>query len=270
MREQAIIHHIALDSRKEVVKVKPLMDLHKGAKTCDLKAFKEFIKDRDEFTYFVCNGDLWDMIFFNDKRFRPSGHDKSGVDDAIDEEVDEMEAILHPIKDHIIGIGTGNHEDTIEQRCGTNPSKRLAKRLGVPYMGYSWWFRMAITRPTGGVGSVDFFVSHGFGGGTRTEGGSITKYAKFADRFLCDVFIVGHDHRKQYVKYPVLGIHGIAKAYLYGKSKTIVLGGSWKKTYGMGTVVTWEESKGFPPSELGGVCINIKPAQKWVKVSVEM
>jgi predicted phosphodiesterase len=270
MNTEALIYPIEYASTKDVIKIKPLMDLHKGASTCDLKAFKGFIKDRDDKTYFLTAGDLWDNIYFDDKRYRISGHDALAVDEAIDEEVNEMAEILDPIKDRLIAIGTGNHEDTVTKRCKTNPSKRLAEKLGVPYMGYSYWFRIALSWNGGRGRSVDFFVSHGFGGGTRTEGGSVTKYSKFADRFLCDVFIVGHDHRKQYVKYPTLGIIGKEKAALYSKSKTICLGGSWKKTYGTGTNVTWEETKGFPPNEIGGITIEIRPTDKDKDIKVQM
>jgi len=104
----------------------------------------------------------------------------------------------------------------------------------------------------------DFFCTHGFGGGTRTEGGSVTKYSKFADRFSCDVVVVGHDHRKQFVRYPVLGISGIKEVKLTARPKLICLGGSWKKSYSDNTSTTWEETKGFVASEIGGITIEIK------------
>ena len=174
------------------------MDLHKGSKTCDLKAFKAFLQDHDQSTWYFTNGDLWDAIYFRDKRFKASGHHHTDQDDPIDIEVAEMVELLSPIKDRIICIGHGNHEETILKQCYTNMSKRLAQTLGVPYLGYSFWFRLLLGWEGGGrVRSVDFYCSHGYGGGTRTEGGSITKYSRYADRFLCDVFVVGHDHEPQ-------------------------------------------------------------------------
>lgn len=272
MKDQILVYPIKYQSNKQIIKIKPLMDLHKGAKTCDMRAFKAFLSEHDENTYYFTNGDLWDMIFFDDKRFRLSGFDPADGedDDPIDLEVREMADILSPIKGHLIAIGTGNHEDAVTKRCKTNPSKRLAEILEVPYMGWSFWFRLSLSSNGGQGRTVDFFCSHGFGGGTRTEGGSVTKYSKFADRFLCDVFVVGHDHRKQYVRYPLLGITGKKNVTLFGRSKLVCLGGSWKKTYGTGTAVTWEETKGFPPSELGGITILIKPSEQWVKLSVDM
>ena len=61
-------------------------------------------------------------------------------------------------------------------------------------MGYSWWLRIKLSNDGGAGRTVDCYITHGFGGGTRTEGGSVTKYSKFADRFACDIFVAGHDH----------------------------------------------------------------------------
>jgi predicted phosphodiesterase len=269
---ESLIFPINISSRSDVVKIKPLMDLHYGAKTCDLKAFKAFINDRDDLTYFLINGDMWDAIYFDDPRFTPSGHDHTDDDDSIDIELQEMVDILTPVKDRIIAIGMGNHEYVVLKKHHTNVSKRLANALGVKYMGYSYWIRLQISRGEGLVGtrSIDFFVQHGFGGGTRTEGGSISKYAKHADRFLCDVYIAGHDHRLQYVKYPSFALVGTKTARLISKSKIVLLGGSWKKTYAQGTAVSWEETKGFPAVEVGGATIKIKVNDDWVKLSVDM
>jgi len=276
MKTSILVYPITVGSRSDVVRIKPIMDVHKGAKSCDLRAFRSFIAERDPLTYYFTNGDLWDSIYFDDKRFRLSGHDQSGQedDDPIDEEVREMADLLYPIKDRLICIGHGNHEDVVAKRCHTNPSKRLADLLEVPYLGYSFWFRINLIRqPLSGKHNnhyVDFFVTHGFGGGTRTEGGSITKYSKFSDRFICDIFVGGHDHRKQYVRYPLLGIVGEKNVRLYGRSKVVCLGGSWKKSYSDNTAVTWEETKGFPPTEIGGVTICIKPSDPRPIISVEM
>lgn len=271
MKEKILVHPIIYESAKDIIKIKPIMDLHKGAKTCDIKAFKEYLKDRDEKTWFMTVGDLWDAIYFRDKRFKASEHDHTFDDDPIDIEVQEMVDLLLPIKDRLICIGHGNHEETILKMHHTNMSKRLADTLKIPFVGYSYWLRLMLGWKGGGrVRSIDFFCTHGFGGGTRTEGGSITKYSKFSDRFLCDVFIAGHDHRKQYVRYPLLGIAGVKDVKLISRTKLVCLGGSWKKAYSDTTSATWEETKGFPASEIGGMTVEIKTTDKGVKFNVLM
>ena len=145
MNQKILVYPIQYTSRKDIIKLKPIMDIHKGSRTCDMRAFKAFIADRDDKTYFFTNGDLWDAIYFNDKRFKPSGHDKADEDDAIDTEVAEMVEILSPIKDRLICVGHSNHEETILKSCHTNMSKRLADALGVSYQGYSFWFRLILS-----------------------------------------------------------------------------------------------------------------------------
>lgn len=270
MNEKVLVYPIQYNSRKDIIKIKPIMDLHKGAKTCDIKAFKNFIADRDEFTFFPLNGDLWDAIYFRDKRFKASGHDKTSSDAAIDEEVDEMEYLLSPIKDKIICAGHGNHEETVLKMCYTNMSNRLAKRLGVPFLGYSYWLRLKLSCNGGRVRNVNIFVTHGFGGGTRTEGGSITKYSKFADRYDCDIFITGHDHKLQFVKYPILAIAGDTDVRMFSKPKLVCLGGSWKKNYSADTSTTWEETRGFNASIIGGMTIEIKVKDPHVDINASM
>jgi UDP-2,3-diacylglucosamine pyrophosphatase LpxH len=270
MKDQILVYPIEYKSRRDIIKIKPLMDLHLGSKSCDLKAFKEFIKDRDENTYFYTNGDLWDAIYFSDKRFK-AGIQDNPIDDApIDEEIKEMVKMLSPIQDRIICIGHGNHEETIVKRNHTNMSKRLAEALNVPYLGYSFWFRLHIFHDTGRVRKVDFFSTHGFGGGTRTEGGSITKYSKFGDRFDADIIVCGHDHRKQFVRYPIMSIIGEKEVRLIAKPKMVCLGGSWKKAYLTDACTTWEETKGFTASEIGGITIEIKVRDNGVGLNVSM
>jgi len=258
MNENILVYPINFDSRKDVIKIKPIMDVHKGSKTCDLKAFKKYISEFDQLTYFFTNGDLWDAIYFRDKRFKASGHDHTDEDDPIDIEIEEMVDLLSPIKDRIICIGHGNHEETVLKTCHVNMSKRLAKALDVPFLGYSFWIRLKLTRKNTETRAIDIFAQHGFGGGTRTEGGSITKYSKYADRYDCDIFIVGHDHRLQFVKYPILGIRGDKDVQLMSKAKLVCLGGSWKKAFSNNTSTTWEEGKGFTASFIGGMTIEIK------------
>jgi predicted phosphodiesterase len=271
MKENAAVFRINHDSRTDVIKIKPIMDLHYGASTCDVKAFKEYIKDRNDHTWFLTNGDLMDSILFNDKRYqRALDASEQKIDEVVDADIIDVYKLLEPIKDRLITIGHGNHEQTIVKKCGTNPSKRLAELLGVPYMGYSYWLRLLITRKGGTTRKVDFMISHGFGGGTRTEGGSLTKYSKAADRFDADVIIYGHDHKKNFTRYPILYLDLSAKAKLIQKPKVVCLGGSWKKTYTNTTTASWEECSGFPPIEIGGITIEIKPQERGVSLSVLM
>ncbi len=250
----------------DTFKLKPIMDIHKGAATCDLASLKRWLADDNGNTYYLMLGDLLDCILANDPRYRKSGDESPQRDDVIDYEIGEMAKLFSPIKSRIIGIGTGNHEDQITKRCGTNPSKRLALDLGVGYLGYSFLSRLMFSENGGRSRSLIIRGHHGWGGGCRTQGGSITKYSNDAKYFDADLFIYGHDHRKQYDKINRLTLVGNK---LVQKPKHLILGGAWKKTYSDSTDTTWEETKGFPPTEIGGVTILMRPEEKLVSVKVE-
>ena len=110
------------------ITLKPLFDLHKGAKAHDRRALKNFLADSDEKTYFLGGGDMMDSIIVRDKRYQKSSDGTFG-DNIIDEQEDELYEDLEPYKNRIIGIGVGNHEEVLINRCNTNPIKRLCKRL---------------------------------------------------------------------------------------------------------------------------------------------
>ena len=123
-------------------KLKPIFDVHAGNIDCDIKAFKDYMKDSDEKTLFIGGGDLIDAIITRDiKRYRKSSDATIG-DAIIDEQIEILRKILDPYSHQIIGLGEGNHEDNILVRCGTHPIKRLCKELNGPYLGYSALVRL--------------------------------------------------------------------------------------------------------------------------------
>ncbi|MEO0249107.1 MAG: hypothetical protein ABIN58_06095, partial [candidate division WOR-3 bacterium] len=136
----------------DVIRIRILADVHYGHKTCDVRALKEYLRVEDPNTYFVGNGDLLDSIVVKDsRRYRKSMDDTAG-DDLLDEQINGMVALLEPVKEKILGLGTGNHEDAITRMCSTNPMKRLCGTLGVPFLGYSWLLRLSMVDKKGGRG----------------------------------------------------------------------------------------------------------------------
>jgi len=157
--------------------IKPVFDVHWGATACDENAFRAFLEDSDDKTLFLFGGDLFDAIIVNDRRYRKS-KDKTISDAIIDENVNEMVDILKPYADRIIGIGSGNHEDTIVKNCGTDPIGRLCKHLNVENLGYSGLIRLMFSTKTGRGRKVIIRYHHGWGGGSRTQGADLTKFSK--------------------------------------------------------------------------------------------
>ncbi len=252
----------------DVIKIKPLADFHVGSRHCDEKAAKQFINE-DSDCYFVGLGDLMDMVVPQDsKRYRKSSDATEG-DGVIDEQIDKLYSWLEPHKSRILGLGTGNHCDEITKRHGTNPMARLCKMLNVPFLGYSWLLRLrcGIGERFERVRTVVIRGHHGWGGGSRTQGADLTKYARDISYWDADVFCYGHVHKKQSDRISRLGMAG---EKLISKPKLLVVCGTFLKTFGPNEDPTYSEVKGYPPTEIGGVTINIRPTGDWVRYWVDM
>jgi hypothetical protein len=240
------------------ITLKPLFDIHKGPRAHDRKAFRAFLEDSDDKTYFLGGGDAMDAIIVTDKRYQKSS-DGTVSDEIIDEQEDQLYEDLKDYKDRIIGLGVGNHEEVIIKKCNTNPIKRLCKRLSTPehkvhYLAKSGLVKLLFRETKGRGRKVVIRYHHGWGGGTRTEGGSLTKYSKDVKHYECDIGLYGHDHKK------------MAGDKLVNKPIHIGLCGTFLKTFLVGDDITYSDSGGFPPVAVGGVKFTIKPAREWVKI----
>lgn len=242
---------------KDIIKIKPIADVHLGNRFCDIKAFKAFLEDTDDKTYYIGIGDLLDSIIVKDpKRYRKSSDGSPGDDDDIlGWQINQMAELLMPIKDRILVIGDGNHEETIVSLCSLNPVKMLCDKLGVHYGGYTYFLTLRLRMEDGRGRTVVIKASHGWGGGSRTEGADITKFSRDAGRYEADVFMYGHVHKLQSYSIPIIGTSG---SKLVAKDRCIVLCGTWLKTLSSGSDSTYSERAGFPPVHVGAPTINIE------------
>ena len=250
----------------ETISIKPVFDVHLGANACDKKAFKAFLEDSDENTYFILGGDTFDSIVTRDFRYRKSGDATQG-DAIVDELVDWGEEYFSPYKDRILGIAKGNHEDSLTVHCGTDLIARLCKRLGTLNLGYSGLLKLKLNENGARGRTVVIRYHHGWGGGSRTQGADLTKYSKDMAYWDADIFLYGHVHKSQCDIIPRLGMSGnklIAKPLILG------ICGTFLRTYTNSIQPTYSEVKGYPPTILGGIVVTIKPDREWVKLKVRL
>lgn len=246
----------------DVFTLKPIADVHLCAAACDEKAFIKYLAESDEYTRFIGIGDMVDSIIVSDtKRYRKSG-DMTRDDDIVDEQVDRMVSILEPYKDRILGLGSGNHEDEIAKRHGTNPAKRICKALEVPFLGYSFLYRLTFSINKSRTRRIIIRGTHGWGGGSRTQGGDLTKFSRDVAYYDADLFLYGHVHRCQYDEFPRLGLSGEKKLQLYANPKKLVLCGTFLKTLSDNDTPTYSEVKGYPPVKIGSPTITLKPRRE--------
>jgi hypothetical protein len=249
----------------QTFKIKPLFDVHYGADACDERAFASFLKDSDENTYFIGGGDILDSIHVTDKRYRKSGDTTKG-DAVIDEQIKGALSYLMPYRKRILGLAAGNHEDVILKRSGTDPTMRMCSKLEVPYLGFSGLFRITFSEKGGRGRSVVIRYHHGWGGGSRTGGATITKYEKDMRYWDADIYLYGHDHQRKVDETPRLGLSG---SRLISRGQWLCVCGNFLKTYVPGST-TYSEIKGYPPVPIGGVVIEIKPESWGVKMRAHL
>jgi len=247
----------------QTVPIKQITDVHDGNAHCDLAAYKRFLDDE---SYYIGTGDLFDAIVVPDKRYSKSA-DMSAEMDFLDEAVDRQYDILRPHRERIIGLGIGNHESTVLDRCGTNMIKRLCRMLDVPYLGYSGLLKLVFSEDKARTRTVKTRYHHGWGGGSRTAGGSITTFSNDMKFWDADLFLYGHVHQLKVDEIPRLGVSG---KRLIARPMTMVIGGTFLRTYSDTTDPTYSEIKGYPPVPIGGPNIRVTPNRNWVNINTDL
>jgi len=248
----------------QTFKLKPIADVHLGARACDQKAFKAYLADSDEDTYFIGIGDLYDGISVKDKRYDISSDGMDG-DDTLDQQIDLGCKLLEPYKDRLLGLAVGNHERT-NIRGGTNMIKRTCRRLGVENLGYSGLLKLVFSENGSRGRTVVLRYHHGWGGGSRTLGADLTKFSRDIAYWDANIFLYGHVHRRQTASQPRLSIKG---EELIARDTVLCICGTFLKTYMDSTDATYSEVCGYPPVSVGGLTVSIKPTDDWVSIKVQ-
>ena len=243
----------------------PISDIHYGAAACEKTRLISTLKryGRKANTLLIFPGDMVDFIVAKDhKRFWPSFIDPDMLagnvaqEDWIDQEVNwfcsQVETYVNP--DILLGIGRGNHEDSILKYHSTDPAKRIAQRLNTDSLGYTWFYHLNFKRAGTGYQKLVLYGNHGFGGGTRTEGGSMTRYCRHAERIHADICLYGHDH-DAWVK-PIVEVDS-SGGKVREVIKLVVDCGTFLKTFSDSDVPTYSEQAGYPPRNLGCPVIEI-------------
>uniref|UniRef100_A0A6M3Y335 Calcineurin-like phosphoesterase n=1 Tax=viral metagenome TaxID=1070528 RepID=A0A6M3Y335_9ZZZZ len=249
------------------IKILPIFDIHLGNVSCDKLALKKDLATVDKNTYIIGGGDWLDSIIVADrKRYRKSADDSAPhEDDIVDQQIEEMYDLVKDYKKQIIGLSTGNHEDTITVRCNTNPIKRLCKMLDTPFLSYSSLLKLSFSENNARGRTVIVRTHHGWGGGSRTMGADLTKYSRDVGCWEADIFLYGHVHKKQNDRVPRLGLSGLQ---LISRPKIMVICGTYLKTFTKSDSPSYSEKEGYPPTEIGASLITIKPNNKWVDIKV--
>lgn len=171
-------------------------DEHLGDMCCDVKRLMqriEYVKNTPN-AYCILNGDIIDNAT------------KTSIGSVYDSELNPMTQleraveIFEPIKDKILCITHGNHENRTYKSEGINLSSLLARQLGLIKKYTPTSAVLFIRFGEGGAKVTRYrkvcytvYVLHGSGGG-RKEGGKINRLADMASIIDVDIYIHSHTH----------------------------------------------------------------------------
>lgn len=192
----------------ENVELHIFADEHLGDEHCDIKRLMqriEYVKNKPN-AYCILNGDIIDNAT------------RTSIGDIYAQEFNPMEQlqraldIFEPIKDKILCITHGNHENRTYKKEGINLSYLIAKQLGLAgrYTPTSAVLFIRVGedatrhRETNGSGNIrkicyTAYVLHGSGGG-RKEGAKAIRLADMASIIDTDIYIHSHTHLPMIMK----------------------------------------------------------------------
>lgn len=174
--------------KSKAFRLYPLGDFHWGSPNCNQDFIREvvFKIKKDDEAKVVLMGDLMENALIG------SLGDVYKQEEGPQLQVREIIDLLTPIRDKILFLITGNHEERTAKRADLDPSQVICWGLNIPYMRYSCIARFILQ----GKGPKSFlcFFHHSSGGG-ETPGGKVNRAAKLRNIVPhADAIFSAHTH----------------------------------------------------------------------------
>ena len=200
---------IDLPRELERLELHVFADEHLGDENCDVKRLIQRIErvKNTPHAYCILNGDIIDNAT------------TTSVGDTYTQELNPMEQmqraieLFEPIKDKILCITHGNHENRTYKHEGINLSALIAAQLDLSNRYTSGSATLFIRfgedagrkKETNGSGNIrkmcyTVYVLHGSGGSGRREGAKATRLADMASIIDTDIYIHSHTHLPMIMK----------------------------------------------------------------------
>ena len=178
----------------EELEIYPLADVHIGDPLHDKKRLKQFIQEvlEKENRYVIVNGDVINNAV------RQGVSDIYAEELSPNEQIDETVRILTPIKDRILIITEGNHENRSYKQDGILIMYQVAQRLDI-FDTYSSGAYLLFVKFGMSQGRdcrkmpYAIYGKHGAGGGKKV-GAKAIRLFEMAEVVDADVFLHSHTH----------------------------------------------------------------------------
>lgn len=166
-------------------------DFHIGALGFEEDKLKKLVRriKNDRFAKVIVMGDFCDAITSDDRRHNPNSIDLKYR--TVQKQYLGIRDMLSPIKDKIIGVHFGNHDEVIWDKAEMNIPELLSIDFNTKYVE-----DFLLLKLRKGKHLFKIITTHGFGG-SRTLGGNFNKLKQIIESFdfTPDIIGVGHFHR---------------------------------------------------------------------------
>lgn len=268
-------HEINFKKYGEPVYLIPFGDIHRSSKLCHVEKWKEFLvwAKKKKNCHFIGMGDYFDLASTSERPSfnNPTLHNDTihTLEDVYTDMVEDFAKEIGFMKGRLIGLVEGNHYAVFSS--GITTTQLLCQKLGCKYLGVSSFIKLILRYDKLHSHAVDMWAHHGLGGG-RTSGASINKLEQMIKMAEAQIYLMGHDHRKQVSLVSKLALSD-SKSGLRLHNKKILLGrtGSFLRGYVDGKA-SYVADGAYPPTDLGVIKIELTPrrsSQKINKVRVE-
>lgn len=260
---------IQCESRSTQFDITPLSCIHVGPRAFDKDKFRKAVKriKSNPLALWFSVGDNFDGILRHDKRFDGGEVDPEicpnpeSIDELADNQLDWLIAETDCIADKCIGIGCGNHEETLRVRYSSGIHKRYARHVGslsnycTPEncdLGYSGILRLKFLRSAKNRNlKINYF--HGKGGG----GGEAQLNQMALEQPNCDMYVTGHLHILRAWRGKTVDI-AEQSDNMIEETRVFIQAGTFLRTKMQGSR-TYSEVKGHRMSALGCKTIRVIP-----------
>jgi len=282
--------YITYSSKSDVISIWNIADIHRNNAACALKKCRSDIKAiaDDPYSFWVGGGDYADYIGYRDrKRFDPNTiapdikvNDLGRLGIVSAEKVKEL---FEPIKKKTLGLLYGNHEDSYQRNTEQqNLHGWLCAELGGAHLDLGYCVLLDVVfihkpgsgkpklywiDPKGGATRTQFrfFIHHG-AGGASTPAGKINRLIKFMDFFIADIYMIAHVHGHDGKRLTRVGGDSRCKT-IKAIDKLGVITGTYLRTYTQ-NITGYGEKRGYEPTKLGAVCVDITPYHRSVTAAI--
>ena len=181
---------VSLPASLKQVRIVPTSDIHFGNPSCSLKHLDkhiEYIKNNHD-VYTFLNGDMIECVTKNSKG---EIHKQAG---SPGKQRDFIIKKFEPIKNKVLGVTQGNHEERIED---IDVAGDIAKALGCPYRAEGMLLKISFGSGNSSHPNKPYvywgYFTHGYGG-ARTKSAKAVKAERLAYWMHADFYVMSHDH----------------------------------------------------------------------------